>query len=144
MAAGSFVIYNASKAWLLDGTFDWITDNHYLHLLTNTHVPALTDSTWTDIDNEVTDGDYGAVLMATEAINGGTATATGNIDAANVSFGTNVTITARIAVVRVGTATPGGTDKLVGYVYLDTAADVSSTNGTFEVQWNANGLSTFA
>jgi hypothetical protein len=82
--------------------------------------------------------------MATEAVNGGTATATADCDAANVSFGTNVTITARYAVVRTGTATPGGTDNIVGYVALDTATDVSSTNGTFEVQWNANGLWTIA
>jgi hypothetical protein len=147
MAAGNFTLYNQSKAWMFDGTFDWDTDSHYAHLFDNTYTPALTHDTWADTaagTNEVTDGDYTAQAMATEAVNGGTATATGNCDAGNVTYGTNVTITARYLIIRTGTATPGTTDKLVGYVELDTGADVSSTNGTFEVQWNASGLWTFA
>lgn len=145
MAAGNFTIYNQSKAWMFDGTFDWDTDGHYLELLKAAYTPALTHDTWSDVSAQVvTDGDYSAQAMATEAVNGGTATATGNCDAANVSFGTNVSITARYAVVRTGPATATAAHKLVGYVSLDTATDVSSTNGTFEVQWNASGLWTFA
>ena len=141
MAAGNFTVYNFPKKHFFDGTMDWDTDSHYLHLLKSAYTPALTHDKWNDVSaQEVTDGDYAAQAMASEAVNGGTATATAVVDAANVSFGTNVTITARYAVVRVGTATPGTGDNLVGYVELDTATDVSSTNGDFQVQWNANGL----
>jgi hypothetical protein len=53
-------------------------------------------------------------------------------------------LTARYLIIRTGTATPQTSNKLVGFVELDTATDVSSTNGTFEIQWNASGLWTFA
>ena len=147
MAAGAFTLYNQSKAWFFDGTFDWANDTHYAHLFDATYTPALTHDTFVDLGaatNEVTDGDYAVELMITEAVNGGTATATGNCDAANLTYGTNVTITARYAIIRTGTATAQTTDRLVGYVELETASDVSSTNGTFEVQWAGAGLWTFA
>lgn len=145
MAAGNFTLFNQAKAWFFDGTFDWANDTHYCELLKTAFDEAVTHDTWSDISAQVvTDGDYAPELMATEAVNGGTGTATGNCDAGNTSFGTNVTITARYGAVRTGAATATGTDKLVGFVELDTATDVSSTNGTFEVQWHASGLWTFA
>jgi hypothetical protein len=148
MAAGNFTLYNASKAWFFDGTFDWDTDNHYCELLKSGYTPAATHDTWSDVSAQVvvtgTQSDYAAQLLAGEAVNGGTATATGNCDATNESFGTNVSLTARYAVIRTGPATATANHKLVGYVSLDTATDVSSTNGNFEIQWHANGLWTFA
>lgn len=145
MAAGNFTLYNFPKKWFFDGTMDWDTNTFYLHLLQSGYTPAATHDTWSDVSaQEVTDGDYAAQAIGTKAVNGGTGTATADCDAGDVSFGTNVTITARYAVVRQGTATPGTADKLVGYVELDTATDVSSTNGDFAVNWNANGLWTIA
>ena len=145
MAAGSFALYNTAKKFFFDGTFDWDTGTYYLHLLDAAYTPAVTHDTWADVSaNESSETGYAAQAIGTKAVNGGTATATANVDAGNVSYGTNVTIGAQYAVVRAGTATPAGTNKLVGYVSLDTAGSVSSTNGTFEVQWNANGLFTIA
>ena len=138
MAAGSFTLFNQAKAWFFDGTMDWDTDTHYCELFKTAFDEGLTHDTYADISanvvNATSQTDYAPELMAGEAVNGGTAT----------SFGTNVTLTARYAVVRTGGATATGTDKLVGFVELDTATDVSSTNGTFEIQWNASGLWTFA
>jgi hypothetical protein len=124
MAAGAFTLYNFPKKYFFDGTMDY--------------------DTWGDVSAQElvtgTQADYAAQAMTGEAVNGGTATATAVCDAGNVSFGTNVSLTARYAVIRVGTATPGASDNIVGYVELNTTADVSSTNGTFEIQWHANGL----
>ena len=148
MAAGSFILFNQAKAWFFDGTFDWANDTHYCELLAAAFNEAVTHDTWADVSANVlvtgTQADYAPELVATEAVNGGTSTATGDCDAANTSFGTNVTLTARYAVIRTGTAAPATANKLVGFVELDTATDVSSTNGTFEIQWNASGLWTFA
>ena len=124
MAAGNFILFNSAKAYFFDGTFDWDTDAHYCELFKAAFDEAVTHDIWSD---------------------GGTATATGDCDATtDTSFGTNVTLTARYAIIRTGTASPATSNKLVGFVELDTGTDVSSTNGTFEIQWNASGLWTFA
>jgi hypothetical protein len=73
--------------------------------------------------------------MSGEAVTEDSGTVT--YDADDVSFGANVTITARYAAVVVGTvAAKTGTDALVGYTELDTGGDVSSTNGSFDIDWS--------
>ena len=68
-------------------------------------------------------------------------------DSGDVSFGSAVTITAKYAVIVKGTAgSLASTDKLVGYVDLDTTSGsttVSSTNGTFSVN-TPSGLFTLS
>jgi hypothetical protein len=148
MAAGNFTMYNQAKGWFFDGTFDWDTDTHYAELLKTGYTPAATHDTWADVSAQVvvtgTQSDYAAQAMSGESVGGGTGVATVPCDAADVSFGTNVSLSAQYLVVRTGGATATGTDKLVGYVALDTATAVSSTNGSFSVAWNANGLWTVA
>lgn len=141
MAAGNFTIYNEAKEDFLDGTFDWVNDNHYM-MLTIGHTPDATDTTRADIDaDEIADGDYNKEDMGGESAvqTGGTV----NVDATDVEFGPSATITARHAHVLQGQAgTSGSGDLLVGYVELDTGGDVSSTNGDFTVQWHTNGVFT--
>ena len=154
MAAGNFTLFNIGKERWFDSTFDWTGANQTTfraELLKQPYTLDATDSTWADVSAQVvTDGDYGQQLLATgnAVVNGGTATATGNIDhTADVVFGPSVTITAKWLVLRTGPATPTGAEKLLGVVDLNTAsatAVVSSTNGDFTVQWNASGLFTFA
>lgn len=142
MAAGNFTLYNSAIIDFFDGTQDWDTDSHYMILITSTYTPAGTHATLADIStNEVTDADYARQDLTTEAVTEPTA-GTARCDADNVSFGASVTITAKYAAVLVGTvAGAASTDPVVGYVDLDTGGgSVSSTNGTFEVQWSANGL----
>ena len=110
-----------------------------------------TDSIWSDLSAQVvTDGDYAPELIATAnmVVNGGTSTATGNIDySTDVDFGPSVTIEAKFMVLRTGPATPTGAEKLLGVVDLDAAsatATVSSTNGDFKITPHANGFFTFA
>lgn len=142
MAAGNFTLYNSGVLDLLDGTQDWSTDDHYVVLLDSGYTPSGAHTTYSNISSdEVSDADYDAQDMTGESVtepSGGTVRA----DADNVSFGDPVTITAKYAVVLVGTAAgKDAGDALVGYVDLDDGGTtVSSTNGAFTIQWNSNGL----
>ena len=151
MAAGNFTLYNEAKQKLFD-TYTWGTTQFRTELLKQPYTPAATHNTWSDVSAQVnTDGDYtGGRAMATASatVVGGTATATANIDSTtDVAYGPSVTLTAKYLVVRTGAATPTAGHLLLGYVDLDssaTTAVVSSTNGDFTIQWNANGLFTAA
>lgn len=144
MAAGNFTVYTSAKLQFMNGNQDWDTDAHYCMLLTSSYTPALTHSTRADLDaNEVTDTDYVKQDMAGESVTDNVGTI--QMDASDVSFGASVTITARYAAVVVGTVAGTATgDALVGYVELDTAGDVSSSNGSFDIIWNASGLFTLS
>lgn len=144
MAAGNFTPYNDALERLGNSTDDWDADSHYAILLTNSHTAATTHSTLSDISaNEVSDADYAPQDMSGEAVTETTGTVT--FDASDVSFGDPVTITARhIAVVKGTVSAKSGTDPLIGEAELETTGDVSSTNGPFDVNWNASGLMTLA
>lgn len=93
-----------------------------------------------DITNEVTGTGYTAggatVGSCTVAYDGASNTLT--LDATDVSWASS-TITARGLVLYVSTGT-GSTSPLLCFV--DFGADVSTTAGTFLVQWNASGIAT--
>jgi len=143
MAAVNFTFYDEAKEDFFDGTFDWANDNHYV-ILTIAHTVAATDTTRADITaDEVLDGDYARQDVAGESAIQTSGTV--NCDATDVAFGPSVTITARRAHILQGTvAGSAAGDLLVGHVELDTAGDVSSTNGDFTIQWAAAGVFTAA
>lgn len=153
MAAGSFALYNSAKEYLVS-TWQWGTTNFYAALLKGGHSDAATYDVWSDISADVvTDADHSYIALAGMDVlptgAGLTTDATKNVDANDVDFGSTVTLSGRYLVVISGTpTTPGGTDKLLGRVDLETTLtgtnEVSSTNGDFQVQWNANGLFTVA
>lgn len=142
MAAGNFTLVNSAILDLADGTFDWITDNHYAVLILAAHTPSVsTDATYANISaNECADGDYAAQDLTGESATGGSGTVT--FDANDVSFGSSVTITAKYLYVLQGTAAgKTGTDEIVGYVDLDNGGgSVSSTSGTYNIAWAGTGL----
>ena len=155
MAAGAFTLFNIGKARWFDSTFDWDGTEQtvfYARLLKQPYTLDATDSIWSDVSAQVvTDGDYAGELIAAGnmVVNGGTSTATGNLDyTTDIDFGPSVTITAKWMVIAEGTATtPQAGDKLLGVVDLNTAsatAVVSSTNGDFKITPHANGFFTFA
>lgn len=143
MAAGSPEFYFSYLEGQWDGTYDWENDNHYAVLLSSSHSFTGTHSTLNDIvANEIGDGDYNPQDLATEAITEAAGVVT--IDAAQVDFGSAVTITARHIAVCVGTVAGKATsDPLVFSAALDDTADKSSTADDFKVDWNASGIATF-
>jgi len=155
MAAGAFALYNTAKKYFFDGTFVWGTTQFRTELLKQPLTFSAAHDTWSDISAQAvatgTQSDYTvgrAMATASATVVGGTGTATAKIDSTtDVAYGPSVTLTAKWLVVRTGTAAVTANQKLVGLVDLNTAsatAVVSSTNGDFTIQWNANGLFTAA
>lgn len=106
-------------------------------LCTSSYTPSQTNHTVkTDVTNEVSGTGYtagGAYLTSpTYTRSSGVTT----FDAADTSWASS-TITARYAVIYDDAA---ANDPLIAYV--DFGADVSSTNGTFQLTWDASGIFT--
>jgi hypothetical protein len=131
------VIYNNFKVELLSGTFNLSTDTVKCALMGNTAaVVAATNSVWSDVSaSEVgASSGYtsGGVTLATKSV-AALSTSTGQWTAASVQW-TSSTITAYYAVLYDTTAT----SKLI--CGFDFGGAQSSSNGTFAIQWNSNGI----
>lgn len=143
MAAGNVQIYNGFLERLINSTANWATDDHYAALMNSSFTHSDTDTNWTAILADVcVSGDYAPQDLTGEAV-----VATGSttkIDADLVDFGNTVTITARTIVVLEGTAgAQAGADLLCFSADLDDTVDLSSSNGNFDVDWNASGILDF-
>jgi len=140
MAVGSFTLYNSAKKDIIDGTIDLDNDTVKAVLLTTDHVPAATDSTYADLDNQCADADYAVQTLANPVFTESAGTV--KFDADDVSYGTTVSIAARyIVLIKQAGGSLATTDKLIGYMDLDdTGYNVRSTNSNFIVRWNADGL----
>jgi hypothetical protein len=113
---------------------------------------AQTTSAWTpnqdtnhffsDVTNEITGTGYtaGGATLGSKTSTYDTATDQIRLDAADTSWPTS-TLTARRAVVWNDTAGASTTDPVIGWV--DYGADVSTTNGTFQITWDATGIEVY-
>lgn len=138
MAVGNFTLYNTGKESLLTDNanqIDWAADTIVAVLLGTGYTPALTHTVYSDMSaNVIADAGYAPVVLT-----GKTSTMTsGTIlwDCADISFGTNVSLTAKyVAIVKRAAGALAGTDRLIGYCDLNVGAGltVSSTNSTFQV-----------
>jgi hypothetical protein len=92
-----------------------------------------------DVTNEITGTGYtaGGSTLGSKTSTYDTATDQIRLDAADTSWGSS-TLTARRAVVWDDTAGASTTDPVMGWV--DYGADVSTTNGTFQITWDATGI----
>lgn len=126
---------------LENDTFRWV-------LVDNAHTPSLAlDNVFSDISaNECTDADYASQLAAGLAWTNPTSRDF-VLDATDIDFGNSVTISARYCYL-VRDADANGTlvagDLIVGFYDLNDggAANVSSTNGNFDIAHNAAGMFT--
>ena len=144
MAVGNFTLYNTGKESLLTDNanqIDWANDTIVAVLLGAGYTPALTHTVYSDMSaNVIADAGYAPVVLT-----GKTSTMTsGTIlwDCADISFGTNVSLTAKyVAIVKRTGGSLTGTDRLIGYCDLNVGAGltVRSTNSTFQVS-TAQGL----
>jgi hypothetical protein len=119
---------------------DWINDTIVCQLHTSTYVPNQdTDEFQSDLTNEVSGTGYttGGVTLGskTATYTGGTNTIA--LDAADATWASS-TITARVAVVIDTQSGSSSTNPLI--LYQLSSVDVSTTSGTFTVQWSASGL----
>jgi len=144
MAAGAFQMYENGLLNICKNNIDFETATVKAALMTNTHTPSVTtDAAWSDISadeiSSVTYTDYAQQTVGVTSL-----AIVSNLvvfDSNNVSFGTAVTITARYLVIYKYDATPS-IAYLIGYVDLNSGGGtaVSSTNGKFEIDWNAAGI----
>ena len=142
MAVTAFAYGNVFLA-AFDKEIDWEADTIKCALCTSSYTPDVdTHDYFDDIDNEVAAAGNYSSGGDTIATGGGTATytAAGNyvrFDAADAEWTTS-TITARYAIVYDSTPGSDATNPLV--CYQNAGADVSTTAGTFTVQWHASGI----
>jgi hypothetical protein len=147
MAAGNVTVYAHAKLEIADASINLGSDAIFCALLGSGYTPAVnTDTTWANVSaNEVTGTGYtsgGNKLTSQSAtLSGGTVTFT----AGNVSWA-NSTISARYAVLvrSANGSTVQSTDLLIAYVDLNSPSgpNISTTNGTFQISWNASGIFT--
>lgn len=122
---------------------DWDNDVIKVMLTTSAYTPNQdTHDFKDDITNEVTGTGYTATgetlaskTVTTSAYTGGTNVFA--LDAADTTWTTS-TITARTAVIYNSSPATDGARMLICYQQSD--ADISTTAGTFTIQWHADGI----
>ena len=142
MAAGAWTFYDTAKERLADGTYDLDTDSFKCALLLVGYTPSTSaHNDWADVSaSECADGEYAQQTLT--SVTWVEAAGTVTFDAADISFGTSVTITAKYAVIYDDTH---ASDGLLCYSDLSSGGgSVSSTNGTFNITLNASGIFTLA
>jgi hypothetical protein len=133
------LIYNTFPLYLGDGTIDLDSDTLKVSLHTSSYTPDAGHSSYTDLDNEVANGNgytTGGETLGTVTWNEDSGTAT--LSAANPSW-TTATFIARYAVVY--DDTPAGKPLIC---LFDFSTDQSVSNGTFTLQFNASGILTIS
>lgn len=144
MAVGNFTLYNTGKESLLTDNvnqIDWAADTIVAVLLGTGYTPLTTHSTYADMSAQViADAGYAPVVLTGKT----SVNTAGTIlwDCADISFGTNVSLTAKyVAIVKRAAGALAGSDRLIGYCDLNVGGGltVSSTNSTFQVS-TTNGL----
>lgn len=137
MASG---VYNIFKSELMKASVDLANDEIKVALLTSSHAfnaDSTVDSEWADVSaNEVSGANYtaGGQALAGKTVTVDNTDNEGVFDANDVNWAAS-TITARHAVIYDNTTTP---KYLIASI--DFGQDTSSTNGNFQIQWDAEGI----
>jgi hypothetical protein len=143
MSAGNYTFYNNFRDALAKADVDLNTNSFKALLLTSSYTPNVaTQSVLADItSNEVAGGgDYARITLANVQVTQAGAVVT--FDSDDLSWGTNVTITAKYVAIYDDTS---ASDTLVVYADLDSGGgSVSSTSSTFQITNNASGIFTLS
>lgn len=127
---------------LLAKEVGWLTDEIKVMLCTSAYVPDQDVHSYKDaVTNEVVGAGYtaGGAVLANKTADYTAETNVTKLDANDVSWA-NSSITARYAVIYDNTPATDATKPLLGYV--DFGEDKVSSNGTFTIQWHADGIFT--
>lgn len=133
-------LYGKVFTALWNKEIDWDTDTIKVALTTATYTPDQdAHDYFNDVTNEVSGTGYsaGGATLANKTVTYTGATNKFVLDADDAAWTTS-TITARTAVVY--DASPGSDATRPLICYQQSDADVSTTAGTFTVQWNASGI----
>ncbi len=133
-------LYSKVFTALWNKEIDWDTDTIKVALTTATYTPDQdAHDYFNDVTNEVSGTGYsaGGATLANKTVTYTGATNKFVLDADDAAWAGS-TITARTAVVY--DASPGSDATRPLICYQQSDADVSTTAGTFTVQWNASGI----
>lgn len=141
----SITFYNSFKKKVQDGTnIDMDTNTIKVALCTSTYTPVIdTHDFFDDITNEVSDADYtaGGVTITTPALTQVDASDLVKFTADTVSW-TSLTITnCRYGIIYKSTGT-ASTSPLIAYI--DFGTNLTGTDVTLTITWNASGVYTLA
>jgi len=137
------LLYGKHFLSLYAKTIDYLNDAIKVRLHTSLYVPDQdVDQYVSNLTNEVGASGTYATGAGNSALANKTITYTGAtnivmLDADDISW-TGATITARVATIYDGTPATDATRPLFGYQLSTT--DIISTNGTFQIVWNASGI----
>lgn len=125
----------------MDGSIDLDTDDINVSLHTSSYTPNIdTHTFYSDVTASEVSSANGYTTkgqsLASKAVSVDTTDDEGVFDAADVTWSSS-TITARYAIIWKNTGT-NTTSPLVAYV--DFAADKTSDNGNFVIQWSSEGI----
>lgn len=142
LAAVTGFLYGVPWKAQIEGsaTTVWSSNTIKVPLTTSSYSPNQdTDDFFNDVTNEVSGTGYtaGGPTLASKSSSYDTASDQVRLDAGDVSI-TSSTITARHAVLVNTSPGTSATDPVLGQ--LDFGADVSTTNGTFAITWDATGI----
>lgn len=135
----SSLVYNGTKEALLNGNFDFGSDDLKVVLVTDGYTPDIdADEFLDDISSEVSGTGYssGGKSLANVSVGRDDANDRAYLDADNLTWPL-ATFTARAAVVYQNTGTPS-TSRLLAYVDFDE--DKISSGQDFTIEWHANGI----
>jgi hypothetical protein len=135
-------LYGLTSQAMIDGSTPivWSSATIKVAQTTSAYTPNQdTNHFFSDVTNEITGTGYsaGGATLGSKTSTYDTATDQIRLDAADTSWASS-TLTARRAVVWNDTAGASTTDPVMGWV--DYGADVSTTNGTFQITWDATGI----
>lgn len=133
-------LYGKMFIALFNKEIDWDTDTIKCALTTSSYTPDQdAHDYFNDVTNEVSGTGYtaGGAALANKTVTYTGGTNKFMLDADDVSW-TTATITARTAVVYDASPASDATRPLICYQQSD--GDISSTAGTFTVQWHASGI----
>jgi hypothetical protein len=135
-------LYGLTSQAMIDGSTPivWSSATIKVAQTTSAYTPNQdTHHFFSDVTNEITGTGYtaGGATLGSKTSTYDTATDQIRLDAADTSWASS-TLTARRAVVWNDTAGASTTDPVMGWV--DYGADVSTTNGTFQITWDATGI----
>lgn len=128
-------VYDTYYSELQQGNIDWLNDKFTATLHTAESFVA-SETNFTHISAEITDADYSEQVITNPAI-----VITSNVadlDCDNINYGSNVTITAAMMVIRKDTGTDA--DDILCF-HVDFGGSQSSTSSNFRYDIHATGLS---
>lgn len=137
--------YGNALVGALQGEIDFPDDTIKVALLEDTYTPNQdAHDFWDDVSaNEASGTGYtaGGETLANKSLTYDTGSNTVVLDADDTAW-TNSTITARYAVVYDDSPATAAEKRLIALI--DFGQNESSSNGTFQITWNANGIATIS